>query len=79
MEIHSGITSVFPVSLGEMRDWHIYLDVDRRDGIMAKANRNLDGRHSDKSGRINKKHGNTKVGSLRKEYGRSFVKGRARI
>jgi hypothetical protein len=43
---------------------------------MAKANRSLDGRHRDKSGRIDKKHGNTKVGSLRKEYGPSFAKGR---
>jgi len=42
---------------------------------MAKANRGLDGRHRDKSGRIEKKHGNTRVGSLRKEYGESFAKG----
>lgn len=43
---------------------------------MAKAHRGLDGRHRDKSGRIDKKHGNTKVGSLRREYGASFAKGR---
>jgi hypothetical protein len=36
---------------------------------MAKAKRGLDGRHRDKSGRIDKKHGNTRVASLRKEYG----------
>jgi hypothetical protein len=36
----------------------------------------LDGRHRDKSGRIERKHGNTKVGSLRKEYGENFAKGR---
>lgn len=43
---------------------------------MAKKSRGLDGRHRDKSGRIEKKHGNTKVGSLRKEYGPGFAKGR---
>jgi hypothetical protein len=43
---------------------------------MAKTNRRLDGRHRDKSGRIDKKHGNTRVGSLRKEYGPGFAKGR---
>jgi hypothetical protein len=43
---------------------------------MAKSKRGLDGRHRDKSGRIDKKHGNTRVGSLRKEYGESFAKGR---
>jgi hypothetical protein len=43
--------------------------------IMAKAHRGLDGRHSDKGGKIEKKHGNTRVGSLRKEYGGSFAKG----
>jgi hypothetical protein len=43
---------------------------------MAKARRGLDGRHRDKGGKIDKKHGNTKVGSLRKEYGPGFAKGR---
>ena len=43
---------------------------------MAKAHRGLDGRHRDKGGKIEKKHGNTRVGSLRKEYGASFAKGR---
>jgi len=43
---------------------------------MAKSHRGLDGRHRDKSGKIEKKHGNTRVGSLRKEYGASFAKGR---
>jgi hypothetical protein len=42
---------------------------------MAKAKRGLDHRHRDKSGRIEKKHGNTKVAALRKEYGPSFAKG----
>ena len=43
---------------------------------MAKSKRGLDKRHRDKSGRIEKKHGNTKVAALRKEYGESFAKGR---
>jgi hypothetical protein len=36
----------------------------------------LDGRHRDTTGRIDKKHGNTRVGSLRKTYGGHFAKGR---
>jgi len=40
---------------------------------MAKG---LDGRHRDRDGRIEKKHGNTKIGTLRKEYGESFAAGR---
>jgi hypothetical protein len=43
---------------------------------MAKGRKGLDHRHHDKSGRIERKHGNTKVGALRKEYGPSFAKGR---
>jgi hypothetical protein len=43
---------------------------------MAKSKRGLDGRHRDKSGRIERKHGNTKVGTLREEYGESFAEGR---
>jgi hypothetical protein len=43
---------------------------------MAKSKKSLDGRHRDKSGRIDRKHGNTKVAALRKEYGKSFAKGR---
>jgi hypothetical protein len=43
---------------------------------MAKSRQGLDHRHRDKSGRIDRKHGNTKIGSLRKEYGASFAKGR---
>jgi hypothetical protein len=35
----------------------------------------LDGRHRDKSGQIDKKHGRTKIGSLRKTYGAHFAKG----
>ena len=43
---------------------------------MAKGRRGLDGRHRDKTGKIDKKHGNTRIGSLRKEYGPGFAKGR---
>ena len=44
---------------------------------MAKRSKaGLDNRHRDKSGRIERKHGNTKVAALRKEYGPSFAKGR---
>jgi hypothetical protein len=43
---------------------------------MARGRRGLDRRHRDKGGRIEKKHGNTRVGSLRKEYSASFAKGR---
>ncbi|MFZ0101664.1 MAG: hypothetical protein WAL49_05210 [Pseudolabrys sp.] len=42
---------------------------------MARGRRGLDRRHRDKGGRIEKKHGNTRVGSRRKEYGESFAKG----
>jgi hypothetical protein len=45
---------------------------------MAKSRRGLDHRHRDKSGKIDKKHGNTRVGSLRKEYGPGFAKAAAR-
>ena len=43
---------------------------------MAKLKKGLDNRHRDKTGRIERKHGNTKVAALRKEYGPSFAKGR---
>ena len=43
---------------------------------MAKTRKGLDNRHRDKSGRIERKHGNTKVAALRKEYGPSFAEGR---
>jgi hypothetical protein len=44
---------------------------------MAKmSKRGLDGRHRDKSGRIERKHGSTKVAALRKEYGEHFAAGR---
>ena len=43
---------------------------------MAKAHNGLDGRHRDQSGRIEKKHGNTRISALRKQYGESFAEGR---
>ena len=44
---------------------------------MAKSRTGLDHhRHRDKSGRIERKHGNTKVAALRKEYGPGFAAGR---
>ena len=43
---------------------------------MAKGRRGLDSRHRDRSGKIEKKHGNTRIGSLRKEYGDKFAGGR---
>jgi hypothetical protein len=41
---------------------------------MAKKGKALDGRHRDATGRIDRKHGNTRVGSLRKTYGEHFAK-----
>lgn len=35
----------------------------------------LDHRHRDKNGEIGKKHGNTKIKTLRKIYGANFAKG----
>jgi hypothetical protein len=43
--------------------------------VTAKA-RGLDGRHRDVTGRIDRKHGNTRIGSLRKTYGEHFASGR---
>jgi hypothetical protein len=39
------------------------------------ARKVLDGRHRDTTGRIDKKHGNTRVKALRKTYGEHFAKG----
>ena len=41
-----------------------------------KGRKGLDGRHRDASGRIDKKHGNTRIGALRKTYGEHFAEGR---
>ena len=35
----------------------------------------LDQRHRDKNGEISRKHGNTLIGTLRKQYGPMFAKG----
>jgi hypothetical protein len=40
------------------------------------AKKGLDGRHRDTTGRIDKKHGNTRVKALRKTYGEHFASGR---
>lgn len=40
------------------------------------AKKGLDNRHRDTTGRIDKKHGNTRIGSLRKAYGDHFAEGR---
>jgi hypothetical protein len=42
--------------------------------MMARAG--LDGRGRDRSGEIRRKRGDTLVGTLRKEYGPNFAKGR---
>jgi hypothetical protein len=49
-----------------------------RERHMAKKakKKGLDGRHRDTTGRIDKKHGNTRVASLRKTYGEHFAEGR---
>jgi hypothetical protein len=41
-----------------------------------KSKKGLDGRHRDTTGRIDKKHGNTRIKSLRKTYGAHFAEGR---
>jgi len=43
---------------------------------MAKKAKSLDGRHRDTTGRIDRKHGNSRIGSLRKSHGEHFAKGR---
>ncbi len=40
------------------------------------ARNGLDGRHRDTTGRIDKKHDNTRIGSLRKTCGDYFAEGR---
>jgi hypothetical protein len=48
----------------------------REEQHMARKATGLDGRHRDVGGRIDKKHGNTKIGALRKTYGEHFAAGR---
>ena len=40
------------------------------------AKKGLDGRHRDKTGRIDNKQSNTHIGALRKTYGEHFAAGR---
>jgi hypothetical protein len=40
-----------------------------------RAQPGLDGRHRDANGQIDRKHGNTQVGTLREIYGASFAAG----
>jgi len=40
------------------------------------SGKGLDGRHRDRDGTISRKHGNTKIGTLRKEFGEHFAEGR---
>ena len=42
----------------------------------SRGRQGLDRRHRDRTGQIDKKHGNTRVGALRKTYGQHFAKGR---
>jgi hypothetical protein len=44
--------------------------------MKAPSRKGLDGRHRDRDGTISRKHGNTKVGTLRKAFGDQFAKGR---
>lgn len=40
---------------------------------MSDKHLGLDGRHRDADGRIERKHGNTRVGTLRETYGQGFA------
>jgi hypothetical protein len=42
---------------------------------MAHDQPGLDGRHRDANGQIDRKHGNTRIGTLRDTYGESFAPG----
>jgi hypothetical protein len=45
-------------------------------GKHGQSKRGHDHRYRDKIGKIERKHGNTKVAALRREYGENFAKGR---
>jgi hypothetical protein len=51
------------------------LDNRHRDktGVISRKSLELDNRHRDKTGMISRKHGNTLVGTLRKQYGPGFA------
>jgi hypothetical protein len=44
--------------------------------MKTQGRKGLDGRHRDRDGTISRKHGNTKIGTLRKEFGEDFAEGR---
>jgi hypothetical protein len=48
----------------------------RKENTMAKRKVGLDNRDRDRGGEIDRKHGNTLVGTLRETYGPGFAKGR---
>jgi len=50
--------------------------VPRKSRNAVAIQQGLDGRHRDTTGQINHKHGNTRVGTLRKTYGADFAAGR---
>jgi hypothetical protein len=65
------------VVLPASENWRFISAVKKGGRSMARrSKKGLDRRHRDKSGRIERKHGNTKVAVLRKEYGATFAKGR---
>jgi hypothetical protein len=73
--IHVGRDILFTVSgagISCSSDWQL----PERKLPWQKSKKGLDNRHRDKTGRIERKHGNTKVAALRKEYGPGFAKGR---
>jgi hypothetical protein len=45
-------------------------------GHGSKKKGGLDGRHREQGGEISRKHGSTRVGTLREQYGADFAKGR---
>lgn len=45
------------------------------DKAMSHKQPGLDGRHRDKNGEISRKHGNTRVDTLRETYGENFAAG----
>jgi hypothetical protein len=50
--------------------------VARKDALMGKVPEpGLDGRHRDQNGQIDRKHGNTRVDTLRQTYGDDFAAG----
>jgi len=73
--LSNGIVNTIKVRRDTVSWTRLHFNPRGRDG-MAKSKHGLDGRHRDKTGRIERKHGNTKVAALRKEYGEHFAQGR---